>query len=214
LPPVAARAALITLPLGVLQARPPAPGAVRFSPALPARKRAAITGARMGPVVRMVLRFGTADAGAWSRPGARGFDFLHVEGGAFPTLWRATGPGEPPVVTAWAGGPAARRLPRAPDRRLRAAVGSLARGLGLPPSALLDDLAGWRVFDWQADPHARGAYSYAPPGGLRLPAQLAAPVASTLFFAGEATHAGGLTGTVHGALETGARAAREVAESL
>jgi len=48
---------------------------------------------------------------------------------------------------------------------------------------------------------------------LDAPARLAAPVADTLFFAGEATHAAGAIGTVHGALETGERAARELLDA-
>jgi len=39
---------------------------------------------------------------------------------------------------------------------------------------------------------------------------LAAPVEDTLFFAGEATSTDGHTGTVHGAIATGRRAAHEV----
>jgi monoamine oxidase len=39
---------------------------------------------------------------------------------------------------------------------------------------------------------------------------LAEPVAGTLFFAGEATDTTGQEGTVHGALATGLRAAREL----
>jgi monoamine oxidase len=209
LPVVSARRALITLPIAVLKARLPAPGAVRFSPALPTEKQAAIRAARVGPVVRVVLRF--ARPVRWSAAGGD-FNFLHLDRGAFPTLWRATGPGEPPVVTAWAGGPPAARLAgTTPEQRLRAAIASLARGLGVERGSLLDQLAGWRVFDWQVDPFAGGAYSFSPPGEATVPARLAAPVEDTLHFAGEATHAGGESGTVHGALETAVAAARIIA---
>jgi monoamine oxidase len=215
LPVVTARAALITLPLGVLQARPPAPGAVRFAPELPAAKRQAIRRTRVGAVVRVILRFASPDGGHWSAPGVPDFNFLHLDAAPFPTLWRTTDAGRPPVVTAWAGGPPALALHDQPDEaRVRAAVTSLARGLGVPPAALLDDLAGWRIFDWQSDPFARGAYSFAPPGGPHLPGQLRASVEETLYFAGEATHEGGHGGTVHGALETAAQAARELARQL
>ena len=43
---------------------------------------------------------------------------------------------------------------------------------------------------------------------------LAAPIEDTLFFAGEATNTDGHTGTVHGAIATGRRAAREILEGL
>jgi monoamine oxidase len=208
LPTAAARAALVTLPLGVLKARPAAAGAVQFLPELPPEKRAAIRRLRVGPVVRAVLRFARPDV--WSKR-AGAFNFLHIPGAPFPTCWRANDVDQPPLVTAWAGGPPAAQLkPRTEPQRLREAVTSLARGLGTRAEALLEELVGWRVFDWQDDPFARGAYSYSPPGGLSLPEALGAEVAQTLFFAGEATHAGGHTGTVHGALATGAQAARAI----
>jgi monoamine oxidase len=210
LPTLTAARALITLPLGVLKAPARARGAVAFSPALPAEKRAAITATPMGPVVRLVLRFASSEALAGLRATTRGpaATFLHVPGAAFPTYWRATSPDESPVLTAWAGGPPAVALAgQSDEQRLRLALQGLARGLGCRPRQVLDQLAAFHVFDWQEDPFARGAYSYSPPGGLGLPARLAAPVAGTLFFAGEATHAGGQTGTVHGALESAVQAA-------
>ena len=63
--------------------------------------------------------------------------------------------------------------------------------------------------DWLADPFARGGYAYTPVGGLAAPRVFSSPVADTLFFAGEHTHDGGQAGTVHGAIETGERAARD-----
>jgi monoamine oxidase len=49
-----------------------------------------------------------------------------------------------------------------------------------------------------------------PPDGADLSARLAEPLDDTLYFAGEATHAGGMSGTVHGALETAGEAARAI----
>ena len=43
-----------------------------------------------------------------------------------------------------------------------------------------------------------------------MPKDLAAPVAETFFFAGEATDPNGDLGTVHGALRSGQRAAKEM----
>jgi monoamine oxidase len=206
LDPAIAPAALVAIPVGVLKARPPATGAVAFSPALPADKREALRSMRMGRVVRAVLRFRRLPP-AFTR---RGLSFLHVSGGGFPTFWRVASD-ETPVVVGWAAGPRATRLPTAtPARCLEVAVDSLARGLGTRREDLLRDLDAWRVFDWQQDPFARGAYTYVVPGALAAPARLAAAIAGTLFFAGEATHAAGASGTVHGALETGERAAREI----
>jgi monoamine oxidase len=65
------------------------------------------------------------------------------------------------------------------------------------------------VHDWQADPYARGGYSYVRVGGQGAREALARPVEDTLFFAGEATAVED-SGTVGGALASGMRAAREI----
>jgi monoamine oxidase len=70
------------------------------------------------------------------------------------------------------------------------------------------------LHDWQADPFARGAYSYVPPGCVNDLTTLGQQVEDTLFFAGEATHDGGRNATVDGAIATGRRAAEEVLRVL
>jgi monoamine oxidase len=73
---------------------------------------------------------------------------------------------------------------------------------------LTDRLVDARFVNWQADPWSRMGYAYTPPGGAGQTPIYAAPVDATLFFAGEATHTI-RPHTVHGALETGYRAADE-----
>jgi monoamine oxidase len=90
------------------------------------------------------------------------------------------------------------------------ALDSLSRMFGLERERLADLLAAWYTRDWQADPFARGAYSYIPVGGLDAPRLLARPIEDTLFFAGEATDLEGQNGTVHGAMASGQRAAIEI----
>ena len=75
-------------------------------------------------------------------------------------------------------------------------------------------MTGAFMHDWQEDPFSRGAYSYAAVGGIGRCKKLAEPVAGTLFFAGEATNSDGYNGTVHGAIATGLRAAKELLQSL
>ena len=89
------------------------------------------------------------------------------------------------------------------------------RGLaGLSYADVAARVTGAWAYDWTHDPFARGAYSYARPGGADALRELGQPLAGTLFFAGEATAADGNTGTVHGALLSGQRAAREVLAAL
>ena len=69
----------------------------------------------------------------------------------------------------------------------------------------------WAIARWVNDPLVRGAYSFPAVGsGPGDRQQLAAPLSDRVFFAGEATHTEGEPSTVHGALETGWRAAEEV----
>ena len=211
LPPVQARAAIVTLPLGVLQAPAGSAGAVRFAPRLHDVEHAA--GALVqGPLFKLLLRFRTSfwRSGTPTLNAARlrGFGFVQLPGGAIPTWW-TTAPVESGVLTGWAGGPRALELSALePEARRGRALDSLGRLFGTPRSALEELLEDEILHDWQADPFARGGYAVTPVGALGATRVLALPVADTLFFAGEHTHLGGQAGTVHGALETGETAAR------
>jgi monoamine oxidase len=81
--PLVAGCAVITRPLGVLQDAPGAVGAVRFEPDL-TDNRAAWGRLRMGPVVKLVLRFSEA---FWEEASYKGLSFLHTSSGPFHTRW-------------------------------------------------------------------------------------------------------------------------------
>jgi monoamine oxidase len=210
-----ARRALITLPLGVLQAPAAARGAVQFRPPL-ANHAGAARQLAMGQVVKVTLRFRErfwendrlplADASMDPRQ----VSFVYGRGAALPTWWTAY-PAIVPQLTGWAAGPAAARLIDQPEHAIvERALDALAGVLGLPQDRIARALVGAHTHSWHDDPFARGAYSYVTVGGMDAVRALAAPVEGTLFFAGEATNADGHTGTVHGAIATGRRAAREI----
>ena len=96
---------------------------------------------------------------------------------------------------------------------LNEAIKSLHQIFGLAESQLRELLVASYTHDWHSDSFSRGAYAYLPVSGLELQQTLALPVDATLYFAGEATSPGHI-GTVHGALESGQRAAREVLEKV
>ena len=217
LPWLEARAAVVTIPLGVLRAPAGAAGAIRFAPRLHDVERAMATMVQ-GPLFKLLLRF---REGFW-RSGTptghharlRRLGFALLPGGSVPTWW-TTAPVESGVLTGWAGGPLAQELSSLPpDARRGRALDSLQRLFGTPRSMLEELLDDELFHDWQADPFARGGYAVTQVGGLGAARVLARPVAGTLFFAGEHTHTDGQAGTVHGALETGERAARECLEAL
>jgi monoamine oxidase len=75
------------------------------------------------------------------------------------------------------------------------------------------EVTGVRIADWGRDPWSAGVFSYPLVGaGWAAPAW-AAPVERTLFFAGDATTAGSLPPTAHGALGSGLRAASDIVEA-
>ncbi|HLY92708.1 MAG TPA: NAD(P)/FAD-dependent oxidoreductase [Candidatus Angelobacter sp.] len=198
--------AVITLPLGVLKAN-----SVVFSPSLP-EKQNAMSFLEMGPVIRVSLCFETK---FWQHePEMADLSFLFTDNPEFPTWWTSN-PLPYPILTGWAAGPnAAAHTGRSQDEIIQSAVQALARILEFDESKLRRQMTGAYMHDWQEDPFSRGAYSYASVGGIDAARALAAPVAETLYFAGEATNCDGYNGTVHGAIATGFRAAEELLQSL
>jgi monoamine oxidase len=208
---VTARAAVVTVPIGVLQAPPDAPGGIRFLPD-PPRLRRTLDLIAMGAVVRLVLGFREVP---WKGRGDLDrMSFLHLGGDLFRICWTPY-PLRAPVLIAWSGGPPAAELARRKPAEVEAAaLRILAEHLGISRQRIASRLEGIWSHDWNADPFSRGAYSYARVGGSGAAWELARPVEKTLFFAGEATDEEGRTGTVEGAIATGLRAARQVKAAL
>lgn len=202
----AARQAIVTLPLGVMQLRASAPGAVRFMPALK-EKRTALKHLAPGPVLKVVLRFRNAFWEDLDEGRYREAAFFHAPDAAFPTFWTAL-PVRAPLLVAWSAGPKADRLSGAKQPEIiRQALASVTSVFGRAAGAEAA-LAGAWVHDWQSDPYARGAYSYVTVGGGKARETLAKPLRETLYFAGEAADVKEEAGTVPGALQSGVRAAR------
>jgi monoamine oxidase len=193
--------AVITLPLGVLQAE-----IVHFEPEIP-QKKIALEQLSMGPVVKVIFHF---ESPFWEERGLTNLSFIHARGEKIPTWW-TTRPVATSMLVGWAGGPSAELLEFSPKEVIVAAgIKSLANALKMPPSHVEQQLRASFVADWQMDPFSLGAYSHVPVGAISAPSILAEPVKDTLFFAGEATNTNGHSGTVHGAIATGYRAADEI----
>ncbi len=193
---ITAARALVTLPLGVLQA-----GAVGFEPPLPPRKRAAITALGVGVLDKLYLKFPRV---FWDDATLLG----HVAPADAAGQW-AEGlnlhalTGQPILLLFNAGAYAASLEAMADDAIVAAAMGALRAmyGADVPaPDATL-------ITRWGRDRFAGGSYSHLRPGatGADLDA-LAAPVDDRLYFAGEATHRHH-PATVHGAYLSGLAAA-------
>jgi monoamine oxidase len=167
----------------------------------------------MGQTIRVTMIFqnkwwekqvSTADPSALSDLG-----FVHSHQDWFPTWW--TPKGDAAILTGWAASRRGERLSGHPGEFIKnKALESLASLFGVSRPLLESELLSWHTHDWQSDPFSRGSYSYVGVGGEGGQADLAAPIADTLFFAGEASNSEGHHATVHGAISSGERASREL----
>ena len=198
-----AEQAVIALPLGVLQH----PGVV-FDP-VPVPLIAS-NQLEMGPVRRFTLLFRErwwADHQDIQLP-AMSFLFAHD---AMPPVWWTAHPWETRTLTGWIGGPRSTAFDQCTREQIGdLACAELAKIFSLPLAYLRAQLIGCATHDWQTDPLSCGAYSYVPAGALDAVLKMATPVRDTLYFAGEHTDVTGHWGTVHAAMRSGLRAARQV----
>jgi monoamine oxidase len=205
--------ALVTLPLGVLQSA----GFVRFEPELPQQKREALEKLAMGKVVRVILcfreRFWQDLRGSSESRSLADLSFLFSRDEFFPTWWTQM-PETVPVITGWAPAKSAEKLAgMSKNEVIDKAIQSLSSLLLIDKSMVRAQLQTAYFHDWDSDPFSQGAYSYVKVGGEGCQRTLGSPISDTLFFAGEATDTSGHNGTVHGAVASGQRAAREILKS-
>lgn len=188
---------VITLPIGVLQA-----GGVAFEPALPEGKTEAIQGLVMGPTIKAFAEFRSA---WWEERLGRVAGFRNADSvfhGWEALFWDRPGP---PVLSAMIGLRGA-ELSGDEDAVKAAFLSDLSDMF--PEVDVESEIVSFEVWDWTADPYAYGSLSVAQVGGHRLREGLAWPT-PPLFWAGEATATNGNATGVHGALESGRRAAFE-----
>ena len=198
-----AQQAVIALPLGVLQHL-----GVVFDP-VPAALIAA-NQLVMGSVRRFTLLFRDRWWSTHEEVMLGKLSFLFARD-AMPSVWWTAHPWETRTLTGWIGGPRSAAF----DQFTREQVGDaackeLARIFALPLAELRGQLIFCATYDWQADPLSRGAYSYVPAGSLDAVLKMATPIERTLYFAGEHTDTTGHWGTVHAAMRSGMRAAKQV----
>ena len=188
---VRAKAAVITIPIGVWKAD----AGIRFDPPL-REKQKAISKLEVGHVVKIVMRFREQ---FWAAPDfvkrraktknwEEGMPLNFVQcGDRFVPVWWTTAPVRSPMLTGWAGGHAADAMLAAGPKMIDRAMDSLAKTFRMQRREIEPLLDSTHTHDWQADRFSRGAYSYAGVGGKNAHGSLAKPIAGTLFFAGEAT---------------------------
>jgi monoamine oxidase len=191
-----AQRVIVTAPVGVLKS-----GAIDFHPK-PASKIDAIQSLDMGAVTKVVLAFKER---FWPEPN---FGFVHSDDEWFPTWWADQ---RGPILTAWAGGPAGEKVSHFErDFIIGRALETASRLFSVTLPQVRAALLSAHTHNWMRDPWSRGAYSYIPVNAIDACRELARPEQGKLFFAGEATALNYQFGTVHGALASAFRVARDI----
>jgi monoamine oxidase len=201
---------LISVPHMVLRQSIEGRGGISFDPPLEAKRRV-VAQLETGQVMKIVMQFREP---FWedrkvigSRAAAAAFGFALNLDALFPVWWTQS-PKTTNFLTGWAGGAQADKLADVRDLR-SVALDSLRQTFDISIGQLRRLFVREYFHDWRNDAFARGAYTYLKVGSSEAPKYLAEPIDDTLFFAGEATSSD-FNGTVHGALESGLRAAGQL----
>jgi monoamine oxidase len=182
-------------PAVVVTVPPPAvaAGAPAFTPALPGWKAAACERIAVGDALSVAVRLDAPAAwSGWALAVDDPAGFWRVRTGSRVMLGSFKGPAA-----------AAARARLADPGTLLAPAATAFPWLAAMPGELA------AVVDWGEDPCSRGGYCYPNASDAELRTAWARPVEDTLFFAGDAA-AERHPATVHGAIESGLRAARDV----
>jgi monoamine oxidase len=197
---IAAKAAILTVSTGVLQAE-----RIAFDPVLPNEKLQAIDGLPMGLLAKIPLQF---DGERFGVPPNYWLSYMpESERLCYCLAW----PFGSNVMIPFVGGRFGWALSQ--DGEAAAvdfALGEMEKMFG---SAVRKHFVQGAFTGWATDPDVLGAYAHSMPGHIGARQALGLPLADRLFFAGEAT-AGGYAMTCGGAFRSGERAAIDVAKAL
>lgn len=191
---------IVTIPVAVLQR-----GVPQFDPPLSASKQWVIHALRVEAATKLLYYF---DEPMWDAD----LTFMAHTGLAARWWPAAHAAHDAAVIIAYATAERARTLD-ALDEAEAIAIGLRELQTLLGRDDLAQRCVAARRVAWSADPFAYGGYAHVPPGAAVARRLLAMPEGATLFFAGEATAYDSNPQTVHGAIESGWRAADEVLNS-
>ncbi len=199
---------IVTVPLSILKE-----GAIAFTPAFSEEKIEAMDKLGMDHGMKIFMRF---SQNFW------GDDTGSVYPGGIIPEYTVPGWGRESqfndnqiffnnILVGFANGSAAAFLTEEGQNAVTIALRDLDEAFNGQASQYLTE---YHIMDWSQETFIKGAYSYPKPEGAGAREALAAPIDEKVYFAGEATHTTGHFGTVHGAMETGYRAAYEVLKSI
>jgi monoamine oxidase len=174
---------------------------VRFEPGVPEPQREAMASLRYGPATRVLLQFARRFWNARGRPTAFGSDQ------PIGAIWDGNEQqkGRAAILSLLAGGGASRELQAVQDTGGMSAVVSRLSWLGRPSPLLAS-----RTITWEDDPWAGGGYAFFDPAFAPAWRDCLFRAHGRVLFAGEHTSIR-WQGYMNGAVESGLRAAAEIA---
>lgn len=190
--------AIVTVPISILQLEQ-----INITPMPPAVQESIQSLGSTG-VIKFILQFREA---FWKK--SLGFVFSDE---VVPTWWTQL-PEKNAIITGWMAGPTSvKHKDETDEELLNKALQSLANIFSIDIDSLHSKLLYAHVLNWANDPFTRGAYAYEKIGAQYAKRILNAPLANTLFFAGEALHEGPERGTVEAALLSAERIAEMITD--
>mgnify|MGYP001159283232 CR=1 FL=1 len=195
------RAVLVTVPIALLQA-----GVITFEPGLSDRKHDAIHAFRMEAATKLIYKFSER---VWED------DLVFMAADMpMPRWWTPDYQriGADAVIANYSTADRADAIDQASEA-YALVVGLAVLEKMLDQSDLSPLVTDTRRVSWAADPYARGGYASLPPGNAWARSALAEPEGA-VYFAGEAVTDHTNPQTVHGAVESGWRAAQQILSRL
>ena len=190
---------IVTVPLPILQQN-----TIAFNPVLPKEKLDAIASVKMGDVIKLHLVFKKA---FW--PGNDSWLFIAKK--PFIAWWPSSYArnGVDHVFTAFITNEEARKFSKMPEKEvIDLALDYLEQVFSVKDIRSL--FIKGKMVSWTNNPWIRGGYTFVPPGKFGSRQELAKSLDNKIYFAGEATVTDSNPATVHGAIESGIRAAKEI----
>ncbi len=188
---VDARAVIVTAPTSVL-----AQDGIRFEPALPAPMQQALHDVPLGIANKVFFRM---------QPGALPYEgtthFIGTDQRSHTCSYQVRPAGQEALL-AYFGGRFAQDL----EKRGELEQFALEELAGIFGGEFVRKITASLTVGWSEDPCSRGSYSAARPGRAHMREVLSQPIGERIFFAGEACSVEHF-GTIHGAWESGVRAA-------
>ncbi len=197
-----AAACIVTVPVALLKKGSPC-----FDPPLSGAKQVAIQAFRVEPATKLIYRF--AAPAPWPDP-----QMMIVHAG-LTARWWIPQPQQVPVIISFLTAERARQVDALPEvEALELGLRELGSLLGQSFEQLKSRCQAAQRISWGQDPYALGGYAHLPVGEAEARIRLAEPEGGILFFAGEATAHTSNPQTVHGAIDSGWRAAQECIYSI